>query len=98
MTNKDKMKKSKGSKYVYRNVGEMISDLKLGNSLEVRGFDIEEVYKVMESKFNDYDYKGKDGKKYNIFNYAHHTYKAKSRNSLGIPDLFSEIMIISRVK
>jgi hypothetical protein len=92
------MKKSKGSKYVYRSVDEMISDLKLGDSLEIRGFDIEEVYKIMESEFNDYDYKGKDEKKYDIFNYAHHTYKAKSRNEFGIPDLFSEIMIIRRVK
>ena len=86
------------TKYLYKNVSEMVADLKIGDTLEVRGLDIEEVYKIIESRYNDYNYKGKEVKKHTFFNYAHKTYKAKSSNELGVPDLFSEIMTISRVK
>lgn len=79
----------------YKNLSTTIAEMKVGDELEVAGFDIIEFYKILESRFNTADKKERSN---DIFYYAHHKYHYESRNTLNVPDLFSEIMTIKRLE
>lgn len=83
------------TKRVFKNVGKLIAEMKMGDELEVRGFDIEEVYKIIDGRFNTASKKEREKC---IFTYARHKYRYRSWNELKIPDLFSETMVIRRLR
>jgi hypothetical protein len=80
---------------VFKNLGQLLVEMRVGDQLEVIGFDIQGVYKIIDGAFNEAT---KAERANDIFTYAHNKYKTRSRNVLKVPDLFSEIMLIERIK